>query len=118
MLQRQWYSHLNAYRGWYLLQLNFYKLLLILAIIITIIDLSGVTHVHMVSSDEEDEEQPSHTDRKPANHKLMQKMYILRFRLLHFVNCLHNYIMTRVSLPILMTIISIFMNIDCFLQDV
>jgi hypothetical protein len=24
-------------------------------------------------------------------------MYILRFKLLHFVNSLHNYVMTRVS---------------------
>lgn len=65
---------------------------------VIVLDLSGVTHVHMVSSDEEDEDQPDREARnKPVNHELMQKMYILRFRLLHFINSLHNYIMTRVS---------------------
>lgn len=56
----------------------------------------------IASSDEEDEESPGAPAGliQSVNQDLMQKMYILRFRLLHFVNSLHNYIMTRVSIII------------------
>lgn len=65
-------------------------------------DLSGETHIQTESSDNEDEDgdQPdmaTRTTKKPVNQELIHKMYLLRFRLLHFVNSLHNYIMTRVS---------------------
>ena len=64
-------------------------------------DLSGDTNLMKEPYDDEDGEAlgEKHVEtKKQVNHKLMHKMYLLRFRLLHFVNSLHNYIMTRVSI--------------------
>lgn len=53
------------------------------------------------SSDEDEEEKRGHAPTVEAagqtDGRLMHQMFVLRFNLMHFVNNLHTYVMTRVS---------------------
>ena len=53
-----------------------------------------------MSDEEREESKEEPTARRPASSEqdLVHKMFLLRFKLMHFVNSLHTYVMTRVSL--------------------
>ena len=59
------------------------------------LDLKKETH----DDDDEDEPQASQPSADPSTPEsiIKHQLYLLRFKLMHFVNSIHNYLMTRVG---------------------
>ena len=50
-----------------------------------------------VSDEDEAETKPDTDDSRKSDQDLLHKMFVFRFKLMQFINSIHNHFMTRVS---------------------
>lgn len=70
---------------------------------LSLLDLKGDRQLHKKSdgSDEDETEDKTQKDvpgsGSPPDQELLHRMFVFRFKLMQFINSIHNHFMTRVS---------------------